>query len=287
MTNKLLLIRGLGHSGTTILDLALGAHPQMVGLGEAARSLERPTAAEADRGPARLRGELRFERRCTCGQIAAECSLWGPVLAWLPEHDHLPLAVKMQRLLQALDQARDPHTPAPAWVVDSYQGDFELPFVQDPGLEIRIVHLTRDVRSWVHSRSRSARDRGQRCAGVRPLLRWCRVNARHDRLLQRSPHPVMRVGYEELALQPEATLARLCRWLGLEMEETMLQPGCFSSSHLLAGNRMRFDPERSGSIRCDGSWMTGPAGVAQLALTCPWVASLNKRLVYPSLLAPR
>ena len=31
---KLLLIRGLGHSGTTMLDLALGAHPQIIGLGE-------------------------------------------------------------------------------------------------------------------------------------------------------------------------------------------------------------------------------------------------------------
>jgi len=287
MTTKLLLIRGLGHSGTTILDLALGAHRQMVGLGEAARVLERPTAAEADRGPARLRGELRFERRCTCGRIAAECPVWGPVMAWLPEHDHWPLAGKMKRLLEALDQTRDPQTPAPAWVVDSYQGDFELPFVQDPDLEIRIVHLTRDVRSWVHSRSRSARDRGQWCAGVRPLLRWCRVNARHDRLLQRCPHTVMRVGYEELALQPEATLARLCRWLGLDMAESMLQPGCNSSSHLLAGNRMRFDPERSASIRYDGAWMAGAAGVAQLALTCPWVAALNRRLVYPSSFGPR
>ena len=36
----LLLIRGLGHSGSTILDLALGAHSQVVGLGEAARVLE-------------------------------------------------------------------------------------------------------------------------------------------------------------------------------------------------------------------------------------------------------
>ena len=43
----LLLIRGLGHSGTTILDLALGAHPDIVGLGEAARILERPTAQAA------------------------------------------------------------------------------------------------------------------------------------------------------------------------------------------------------------------------------------------------
>ena len=36
---RLLLIRGLGHSGTTILDLALGAHPQITGLGEAVRLL--------------------------------------------------------------------------------------------------------------------------------------------------------------------------------------------------------------------------------------------------------
>ena len=41
---KLLLIRGLGHSGTTMLDLALGAHPQIIGLGEAARILATPQA---------------------------------------------------------------------------------------------------------------------------------------------------------------------------------------------------------------------------------------------------
>ncbi len=39
---RLLLIRGLGHSGTTILDLALGAHPAITGLGEAVRLLETP-----------------------------------------------------------------------------------------------------------------------------------------------------------------------------------------------------------------------------------------------------
>ena len=36
----LLLIRGLGHSGSTILELALGAHPQVIGLGEAVRVLD-------------------------------------------------------------------------------------------------------------------------------------------------------------------------------------------------------------------------------------------------------
>ena len=83
----LLLIRGLGHSGSTILDLALGAHPQVVGVGEAVRVLARPAPDEVGRGPQRLRGELRFERRCTCGELAGDCRVWGPLLAWLPEHD--------------------------------------------------------------------------------------------------------------------------------------------------------------------------------------------------------
>mgnify|MGYP001425511116 CR=1 FL=1 len=81
---RLLLIRGLGHSGTTILDLALGAHPSIVGLGEAVRILERPRPDEAQRGPAQLRGALRHERSCTCGKLAAECPVWGPLLECSP-----------------------------------------------------------------------------------------------------------------------------------------------------------------------------------------------------------
>ena len=69
---RLLLIRGLGHSGTTMLDLALGAHPQIIGLGEAARILATPKPGDEHRGPSQLRGAI-VERRCTCGAIAAEC----------------------------------------------------------------------------------------------------------------------------------------------------------------------------------------------------------------------
>ena len=278
--NKLLLIRGLGHSGTTILDLALGAHPQMVGLGEAARILERPSPSDAHRGPAQLRGALCFKRRCTCGEIAAECPVWGPVLAWLPEHDHCSLAVKMQRLIHSLEGAQALDSSATSWVIDSYQGDFSLPFEPDSDLDIRVIHLTRDLRSWVHSRARSGRERGRWFPGLKPLLRWCWMNARHERLLQRCPHPVLRLGYEQLALDPEGTLGRICSWLGLEMSEQMLQPGQFSTSHVLSGNRMRFDPKRSASIRYDASWMAAPSGLAQAALGVPWVAALNRRLVY-------
>ena len=171
---RLLLIRGLGHSGTTILDLALGAYPQLVGLGEAAQILERPAAGDEHRGPAQLRRDLRFERRCTCGAVAFQCPVWGPLLEWLPDHDDCPLAEKTLRLLDAVQCIH----PEAQWAVDSYQDDMVLPFLEDPELDIRIVHLTRDVRSWVHSRSRDGQRRGQWLPGLKPLLRWCRVNSR-------------------------------------------------------------------------------------------------------------
>ena len=101
----LLLIRGLGHSGSTILDLALGAHPSIVGLGEALRVLEQ------------LRGALRFERRCTCGALAGTCPVWGPLLEWLPQHDDRPLLEKVDRLITPLTSG------SARWLVESFQAD--------------------------------------------------------------------------------------------------------------------------------------------------------------------
>ena len=276
---RLLLIRGLGHSGTTILDLALGAHPQITGLGEAVRLLEKPSAKDSHRGPAQLRGELRHQRHCTCGLVADACPVWGPILRWLPAHDEQSLANKLKHLLAVLAPSAGVSTKD-SWVVESYQDDFVLPFLEDSALDIRVIHLTRDVRSWVHSRSRDGRQRGRWLPGLQPLLRWWRLSARHERQLQRCGKLVFRLGYEELALRPEQTLRRLCDWLELEFDPAMLAPVAQSGSHILSGNRVRFDAEKGAAILYDADWMTHGAGIAQLALAWPPLAALNRRLVY-------
>ena len=276
---KLLLIRGLGHSGTTILDLALGAHPQITGLGEAVRLLEKPAPQDGHRGPAQLRGDLRYERRCTCGLVADDCPVWGPMLRWLPDHDDQPLPQKLKRLMSELELV-GVLSAQESWVVESYQDDFVLPFLEDPTLEIRVIHLTRDVRSWVHSRSRDGRQRGRWLPGLQPLLRWWRLSARHERQLKRCGKPVFQLGYEELALEPETSLRRLCAWLGLDFAPEMLQPVLQSGSHILAGNRVRFDADRGRAIQYDSAWMQVGSGLAQWALAFPPLARLNRRLVY-------
>ncbi len=276
---KLLLIRGMGHSGTTLLDLALGAHSQVQGFGEAVRLLRKPAPGEEQGGPARLRRELRHERLCTCGRTAAQCPVWGPLLEWLPSGDHLPLVEKWQRLAaRAVDQA--PAQPPLRWIVDSYQSDLELLALPDAviGMETRVVFLVRDVRSWVHGIVR--RQPGKRALGWRSLARWRRTNGQLERRLQATGKPVFLLGYEELALAPEAALSRLCHWLGLSFEATMLTPGTSSGSHILSGNRMRFDPVKSASIRYDSAWLNSPFLPVRLALVLPGWQAMNRRLVY-------
>lgn len=279
-SRKLLLIRGLGHSGTTILDLALGAHPQMVGLGEASRILRKPLAGEEGMGPFRLRRELRHERLCTCGLTAARCPVWGEVLSWLPAHDHLPLAAKFRRLMEAVSLAGVQSEDEDHWLVESYQDDLALPFEAFADQEVRVVFLVRDLRSWVHSRVRDRRNQRKPFLGSRNVARWCRVNHRFERALQRCDKLVFQLGYEELALAPEQALSRLCEWLGLAFSPSMLTPGLASGSHILSGNRVRFDPQKIRQIRYDASWLTASVWPASAALNLPPLARMNRRLVY-------
>ena len=277
----LLLIRGLGHSGTTILDLALGAHPQVMGLGEAARILATPKPGEESRGPAMLRGPLRRQRFCTCGVSAADCPIWGPALDWLCSHETWTLPDKMRHLMRLAAAVPAASSGEPHQVlVDSFQDELVLPQSMPSDVDVRVIHLVRDVRSWLHSRLRAARQSGRPLPELRTLLRWWYVNRKFDRVLQQCGRPVFRLGYEELALQPERSLQLICEWLAVPFSDQMLAPGAHSTSHLLSGNRMRFDRDRSRSIHYDAAWMASRDRLIHTSVLIPGVAALNRKLVY-------
>lgn len=277
---KLLLIRGLGHSGTTILDLALGAHPSILGLGEGVRIIQKPAAGKELSGPAQLRQELRNQRLCTCGLTAAQCPVWSDVLEWLPRNDHLSLSDKLRYLLDRVDRFTRERNREIEWIVDSSQEDLELPLEEFPDLEIRVVFLVRDVRSWVHSRARDAARRGKRLPRLRTLARWTNGNLRFERELRRCDKPVFLLGYEQFALDPERYLGRLCEWLGLDFTPEILHPDGSSNSHIIAGNQMRLNPEKSKRVRYDEKWLQDAIWPASLALLFSPFASMNRRLVY-------
>ena len=60
----------------------------------------------------------------------------------------------------------------------------------------------------------------------------------------------------------------------------MLQPGLNSRSHILLGNPMLAKPVDSHAIRYDGAWLTSTALSLRVAPLLPFVAAMNRRLVY-------
>ena len=273
---KLLLIRGLGHSGTTILDLALGANPDVMGLGEAARLLRPPEIADAHDGPYRLRNDMRFKRLCSCGSVAAECSIWGEYLEWLRLNDDLSMDQKVLKLLDS-----DYLSGSDFLYVASYQDDLSMLRLPVDLFDLRVIHLVRDIRSWLPRRVRSARSEGKHLSSFRNAFRWIYVNQKFSNVFRRSGVPILRVGYEELALHPEFTLRLICQWLDLGYTRQMLSPGLYSKSHILLGNRVRQQDDRNQKIAYDASWLRDDGFViSALLFSLPFVAQMHRDLVY-------
>lgn len=147
----LLLIRGKGHSGTTILDLVLSCHSRMAGIGEGMRVLRGNTPA--NQGPALVRGPQRNTRLCSCGQTVADCPVWGPVTEWLARHDNESTPAKLAVVMERISALYGPDK----YVVDSSQYDIkDLPLLATE-YDLRVIFLVRDVRSWVWSRLKKNR----------------------------------------------------------------------------------------------------------------------------------
>jgi len=271
----LLLIRGLGHSGSTLLDLILGAHPSVVGLGEASRVL---LSSSADEFASYQLNDWRsvYNKPCTCGSMLDECELWSRFFSNWPNRRKESFEDEFSRLISPLsNQSID-------WIVESYQSDERLLDLHRSVRPVRVIHLTRDVRSWIHSEARRGVTRfGRgRSVGWRGLQRWVRVNWKLEKKLRQSSLQSFRLGYEELALAPETTLKLLCDWLKIDFCWDMMQPKDFSSSHIIAGNRMRYLAGRRNRIEYDGAWLSSNGFPLRASLMAPGVASLNPRLVY-------
>ena len=93
--------------------------------------------------------------------------------------------------------------------------------------------------------------------------------------------PVLRVGYEELALRPEFTLKLICKWLHLDYTQQMLRPGLYSNSHILLGKRVRQQSDRNQQIAYDASWLRDSGLVFSAFLfSLPFITQMHRDLVY-------
>ena len=245
MKPRILYIVGSGRSGSTLLDLLLGSHPEIESGGECYKYARyfSPSSMRPDN-----------KRICTCGMHVHECGYWKAVREVLmrnygevnfdletPDADRF---IEWNR--RVIDAILD--VSGKAMFVDSSKHFHRLRRLVDSGaFEVAAVHLVRDGRAVAFSGARKGYE-------VEKMLQEWRHNVGWKAAL-RSMHgvPYKLVRYEDLTADPDATLKSILDLIDLEFDKSMLRFRDVAH-HNLAGNRMRM--AGSSEIRRDDEYLT-------------------------------
>lgn len=253
----MIITTGMPHSGTTILNLLFGAHPEHIAVGEAFDFIKDEERARKARDEGKL---------CSCGVPAPECEFWGPFLERALGE---PQGTHVERYLAFLRHARQWGTP-----VDSSKSIIRSRHLDK--FDAKVLFVVKDVRSWAVAARTRASKRGLKTKTMPHLfMRWHRHVRKMLRALDGEDHLVL--GYDRLALDPATVLAETCESIGIPFSESMLEPH-LGSAHLLLGNGPLLYFKRA-SVQYDDRWMRQNGWVLTAALM-PWVMRENARLVY-------
>lgn len=297
MTPRVLYIGGLGRSGSTLLDLLLGADPDTCSVGELTHLWTRGAA---------------YNERCGCGQRFHSCTFWSEVGqrafgGWdSPEAEraaalhhlvdrnrYVPLMLvprlwpsyrrRLHEYAGALSRVYRSvaATSGATTVVDSSKHAstaFLLRHLQGRQIDLTVVHLIRDSRAVGHSWSKvvpkpEATDEVafmDRVPPARIALRWMSYNLLFH-LLAGLGTPTTRLHYEDFVTDPNRVAARIRGTTPLNgggsAQESLIE---LPNAHTVAGNPLRF---RRGplSVARDDAWRTAqPRKHRWLISTLTW-----------------
>ena len=269
---KLVYVLGAHRSGSSILGVLLGIHPQI------------RTTGELLVLPSRFGDPTKL---CSCGRPATECEFWSRVqarcegrvdLAALDAGQRryekysslartaLSAALGSERLTAHLRRSVEfqrviAETAGVSIIADlskfPVRGSvrkLERPF----GLETYFVHMVRDGRAVMYSRlTRPAggqfHDIVRNAWGM--TVRWAFVNLLSTMLCGRPSNRYLRVSYEELMSDPSGTLTRLGSFLGIDFSgvvRAVTEDSPLPIQHLIDASRFRF--RASVQLKADFEW---------------------------------
>jgi hypothetical protein len=261
-------IGGSGRSGSTILDMMLGANASAFSTGQLAE----------------LRSWIDTHGYCTCGRVIDECPFWSQVLtsdevSVLPTLNVAGRAHKITGTLRAITLGTTPaeaREADAAWslfariaastgkrvVIDSSKAALRLAQLMNSadGTRVRLIHLVREPCGYVSSVSFATRaeaaDGAVGYTDVRPkrlaVADWLAQNILVlivGIFALRGRYRV--VTYEQMTLNPEGVLPELAEFLGMEFEPSMLPPLERTQFHLIGGNSSRLG---FSELRYDDKW---------------------------------
>lgn len=290
---RVVYVMGAGRSGSTVLDVILGSHPEVFGTGELIHI---------------FREEALHRANCACGEPRDECPVWTQVRdRWceltgqsdILNHrelyrrfchiQSLDLGLKSwMRLRRREDRQSDQlkqclqqtsalyqaiaEVSGRRVIVESSKNPLRARLLSLSGdLDVRLIHLVRDARGVAWSRMKAlhkSRDSGvPREIRPRPITvsaaYWSLMNRYSEQVRHAFPErPSIRIHYEDLVGWPSDTLRAIGDLAGVDYTDvaTRLAAGePMNPGHVYAGNRVR----------------TG--GPIQLHHDCEWAENLTPR----------
>jgi len=288
--SKLAFITSLERSGSTLLDITLGRHPDLVSFGEVARVL-------LPHGGGGMSSVI--DRPCSCGVNVAFCEFWGPLTSEISQREESLDLQDRYRLFFNHFQNLYGSTKIPVDSSKFLSAMESLVSLEIDGLELKLLFTIRDVRGWSSS-SKRAEQRKREIPYNRifkkDILQWWRPYLRHnvlrhipfwlplewfirnstiERFILKNDIAFHQLSYEMLALNTEETLLKIHRFIGIE-------PGLYSDvphTHIVRGNRMAFDQDKIKSINYDGQWLR-EIWTQYEAMAWPFVMTKNRDWVY-------
>lgn len=298
---RVVSIIGSGRSGSTVLDIILGSHPHIEGVG-ALSKLPRSGWIPDD------------DRRCSCGSPIHRCPYWTGVRErWIEAvgGDRLARYIDLQdryerttrwprlafeqrrpsssfleygEMTGALYRAIGAVSGRPVVLDSSKKPVRTYALLATGAIDVRVVHMVRDGRGVVWSRLKSLpRDVEGGVPSARPptppwrtTLHWTQANVESEWVTRRAGRSgAARVTYESLVADPRSVLQRLSPVVGEDLGQVMegLENGdAMTVGHRVGGNRMRF----GGSVRLrpDLEWTTrlSPGDGATFWRMAGWLA---------------
>lgn len=263
-----IFINSLSHSGSTLLDIVLGGHSKLVGLGEIGSVL-------------RISPEQISRTRnstCSCGKCVNECSFWGGVLPELFKHKEISFDDKYRIVLNRFWEKYDDD----CILVDSSKNS---PYLQillnNPNIQVKVIHLIKDVRAYTISQIDNLKRKNKKIGFLPQLslfLKWHKNNNKIIKFLKKKDIEHITIGYEHLCLQTENVIENLCNFMNITSEKEMISLSN-SNSHVIRGNRMRHQPDKRKKIIYDHRWFQRNEWMIG-AILFPYIMKFNDKFVY-------
>lgn len=224
----------------------LGGHSRFIGLGEVARVVKSGGIQQT---------ETR-QSICSCGNEIHQCPFWSNVASRLQDHEHSKFEERYEVMLDVFANLFGQDSIP----VDSSKYIYNLEKLKKLQVEIKVLHIIKDVRSFTISQldnlSRKKANRRRpwnvKRSPAYVFWWWYSQNRKMQRFFADRKIQVFQIGYEELCLYPKLMIQRICDFLEEDMELSMLTLKD-SQSHIMRGNRMRTQKDKV-EISYDHRW---------------------------------